>query len=393
MIGYAFDSIGFGMGDLLLIAFSILVGVWAVTTLKHDKRSRTITLVTVGLGLLALVPLVLFGLAFVALNDNAPAANETQQAAGLQSQAVNMGPIINTRLREAEPSFTADGRTMYFNCKSADICVSHLNGTWEEGNWTPPERLRAHINTGYQEVEPLINAAGDKLYFTSNRPSGRLKENLFLSPLVTNGFGVVNYLLMKLDFTVLGGLGFPHVWVSYKKDGVWSDPQNLNDVASEPPVNTGFADHCPFFSADGNEIFWTSIRPGGYGNNDIWTSRRVNGRWTKPENLGPNVNGPASEHHSIPAPDGRSLYVMSNRPGGFGGDDIYLTTRGDDGKWGPLVNQGPLINGPEDDRCPTLTTDGRIFVFDSNRAGGYGSRDLWWVYFKDVTIAETKKPE
>ncbi len=50
-----------------------------------------------------------------------------------------------------------------FDSIGADICISHLIGTWEEGNWTPPERLGAPISTGYEEVEPMINAAGDQL--------------------------------------------------------------------------------------------------------------------------------------------------------------------------------------------------------------------------------------
>jgi hypothetical protein len=207
-----------------------------------------------------------------------------------------------------------------------------------------------------------------------------------LSPFVTGSFFVVTYLVeAKLDASVFDGFGLGDVWVSYKINGGWSEPRNLKDVPGEPPVNTAFHDHCFSFSDDGNEAFWTSTRPGGFGGNDIWTSRRVNGRWTPPENLGPNVNSPGDEHHSIPTPDGKSLYVTSNRPGGHGGEDTYITTRGADGKWGPLVNLGRLINGPGDDRCPAWTPDGKIFLFDSTREAGFGGIDLWWVYFKDVT--------
>jgi len=327
----------------------------------------------------ALAPVASFGVA-------PGVANANIQGLGVRSQPVNIGSTINTAHREAEPSFTADGRTMYFNCNNADICVSHLIGTWEEGSWTPPQLLGAPISTEYEEVEPVINGAGDKLYFTSDRPHGSLKNVPFLSPLM-DVFKVVNTLVTAKPGgqPVLGGLGLDDVWVSYRINGVWTEPQNLNDVPGEPPINTVFYDHCLSFSADGNEAFWTSTRPGGLGGNDIWTSRRMDGKWTAPENLGSNVNGPANEHHSIPTPDGRSLYVTSNRPGGFGGDDIYVTTRGADGKWGPLVNLGSLVNGPGDDRCPTWTPDGKIFLFDSTRAAGFGSLDLWWVYFKDVT--------
>ena len=110
----------------------------------------------------------------------------------------------------------------------------------------------------------------------------------------------------------------------------------------------------------------------------------MDGKWTEAENLGPNVNRPGSEHHAIPTPDGRSLYITTTRAEGFGGEDIYVTTRGADGTWGPLVNLGPLVNGPGDDRCPVWTPDGKIFLFDSDRAGGFGSKDLWWVSFADV---------
>ena len=385
MIGYIFHSIGFGWGDLSLFVFSILAAVWVVRSWRRGSQSRTVKLVTGVVVLLALVPFLMLGLAFLRARSNAPAAITAQSAPGSQELAMNMGSSINTQFREAEPSFTADGRTMYFNCYNADICVSHLIGSWEEGNWTPPERLGAPISTGYLEIEPLINVTGDKLYFQSNRPAGDLQGNPLLSPFVTTSFFIPTYLAeSKLGVSVLDGFGLGDVWVSQKVNGVWSEPQNLNDVPGEPPVNTAFHDHCLSFSADGHEVFWTSTRPGGFGGNDIWTSRHVDGKWTQPENLGPNVNGPGDEHHSIPTPDGKSLYVTSLRDGGYGGDDTYITTRDEDGKWGPLVNLGPIINGPGDDRCPAWTPDGKIFLFDSTRGDGFGSLDLWWVYFEDV---------
>ena len=302
---------------------------------------------------------------------------------GPRTQPVSMGSIINSAHRETEPSFTADGRTMYFNCNSGDICVSHLIGTWEEGNWTPPERIGAPISTEYEEVEPVINATGDKLYFTSIRPESRGRIP-FLSPFM-DILRVVNTLANgKLERTFFGGLGLADVYVSYLDNGAWSNPQSLNDVTSEPPINTPFHDHCLFFSADGKEAFWTSTRPGGFGENDIWTSRLVGGQWTQPENLGPNVNGPETEHSPIPSPDGRSLYVTATRTEGFGDEDIYIATRGTDGAWGSLINLGPIVNGPGDDRCPVWTPDLKIFLFDSVREGGFGSRDIWWVYFEDV---------
>jgi WD40-like Beta Propeller Repeat len=349
-------------------------------------RSWAVRLLTALFVVLPVTLLVLRVLAPALASGVTPdAAGGNAQGPGGRTQAVNMGHTINTAMREAEPSFTADGRTMYFNCNNTDICVSHRTGTWEPGSWTPPELVGPPISTEYEEVEPVIDGAGDQLYFTSIRSQGFLKLVPFLSPFI-NVFEVVNTLATaKLGRSFFGGLGLEDVWVNYRINGVWSEPRNLSDVPDEPHINTPFDDHCLFFSADGNEAFRTSTRPGGFGDNDIWTSRRVNGAWTEPENLGPNVNGAGSEHTSIPTPDGRSRYVTSDRPSGYGGDDIYVTTRGTDGKWSPLVNLGPLVNGPGDDRCPAWTPDLKIFIFDSVRQGGFGGRDIWWVHFKDVT--------
>jgi hypothetical protein len=332
----------------------------------------------------ALALLALRAVAQVGAVGAAPVTGAAADSADGRSQAVSLGPAINTAMREAEPSFTADGRTMVFNCYNGDLCLSHLIGTWEAGSWTPPERLGAPINTEYEEVEPIISRAGDKLYFMSRRPTGRLSGIPFLSPFL-NVVRVADALATpRLGYSLSGGLGLSDVYISYKVDGAWSEPLNLNDAAGEPPINTAFDDHCLSFSADGDEAFWTSTQPGGLGDNDLWTSRRVDGKWTEPENLGPSVNGPESEHHSIPTPDGQSLYVTATRPIGFGEEDIYITTRGAEGEWRPLVNLGPLINGPGDDRCPAWTPDHRIFLFDTVGADGSGARDIAWVYFAEV---------
>ncbi|QCO98001.1 hypothetical protein FCN77_10100 [Arthrobacter sp. 24S4-2] len=293
-----------------------------------------------------------------------------------------MGPVINTSHREAEATFTADGRTMYFNCDDYDICISQLTGTWARGQWTTPQLLGARVSTAYLEVEPWITPAGDKLYFNSNRPFDDGDSLPGLSMYVDTLGLITTVTTDRLGFSLFGGLGEDELWVSRLVDGAWSEPGNLDDVGGEPPINTSFADHCLAFSADGNEAYWTSNRPGGLGGDDIWTSRRVDGKWTSAENLGANVNGPRGEHHSIPTPDGRALYVSSNRTGGFGGEDIYVSTREPNGRWGRLVNAGPSVNGPGNDRCGAWTSDGSVFLFDSDRVGGFGSKDIWWVQVK-----------
>jgi hypothetical protein len=298
----------------------------------------------------------LAGSGFTEGSESTTQAVTTGGAVESPIEVVNFGPVINTKLRQAEPSFSTDGKTMYFNCQvrpdrsGNDICVSRLVGTLENGDWTPPEVVAPGVISLKEtfDAEPLISTDGKKLFFVStNRP---------------------------------GGYGETDIWYSENVEGVWQPPKNLG-----PPFNTPFSDHCLMFSADENEAFWTSTRPGGFGGNDIWTSRKLNGVWQEAVNLGPNVNSPQSDHHSLPSPDGKSLYVTSARPGGFGGEDIYVTTRDTTGAWGPLINLGSLVNTDKDDRCPSLTPDLRIFMFDSAREGGYGDKDLWWVYYDKVS--------
>ncbi len=224
-----------------------------------------------------------------------------------QSEPVNMGPAINTVNREAEATFTEDSKTMYYNCSHGlnandnDICVSFF----VDGEWTVGDVVGPPISTSYMEVEPYISLDGNKLQFMSNRP---------------------------------GGLGGMDIWVSEKVDGVWQPPVDL-----PAPINSPFNDHCLYYTGpDENTGYLTSNRPGGYGGNDIYSVHRVNGVWQTPVNLGPNVNTSSSDHHGMISPDGKSIYFNSDRPGGFGGEDIYISTMDKHGVFGPAVNVTPL---------------------------------------------------
>jgi hypothetical protein len=270
-------------------------------------------------------------------------------SARAQVSPVNLGPVVNSAARDAEPTFTADGGTMYFNCfgraggSGNDICVTRR----VSGVWTEPEVVEAVSTEEYSEVEPLLSPDGTKLYIMSNRPNG---------------------------------MGSADIWVSELVDGEWSEPTNLG-----APINSPYMDHCLYFAGpDWSVAFWTSTRPGGFGGNDIWTSERIDGVWQDAVNLGPNVNTAATEHHSLPTPDGRSLYVTAVRPDGLGGEDIYVTTRGVDGVWGPLVNLGATVNSERDDRCPAFSPDHTTFYFDSEREGGQGDKDLWSIPYEVI---------
>ena len=99
--------------------------------------------------------------------------------------------------------------------------------------------------------------------------------------------------------------------------------------------------------------------------------------WSEPENLGAVVNTSGRDIMPALSADGRALYFVSDREGGFGGNDIWVTQKTHDGEWGGPVNLGELVNSTAEENNPALSTDGRLLFFDSNRPGGYGRLDVY----------------
>jgi hypothetical protein len=162
----------------------------------------------------------------------------------------------------------------------------------------------------------------------------------------------------------------------------WSAPINLG-----PPVNSAFAEQNPFISKDGLSLYFTCFNcPGNIGGSDIWVSQRAsaNDPWGTPQNLGPNINTSAGESGPALSSDGHRLYFVSNRPGGFGGNDIYVSRRQnkrDDFAWQPPVNLGSGVNTLADEQGPEYFEDDKTGIitlyFVSNRPGGLGGSDIY----------------
>ena len=105
--------------------------------------------------------------------------------------------------------------------------------------------------------------------------------------------------------------------------------------------------------------------------------------WTTPVNLGLPINTASNEMQIGIAPNGKSLYVASNRAGGVGDQDIWVSSKQPDGTWGPLVNLGAVINSSALEASPTLSLDGHWLYFASRRPGGYGGLDCWRSFRSD----------
>ena len=218
-------------------------------------------------------------------------------------------------------------------------------------DWSAAVNLGPIVNSTVEETDPFITKNGLSLYFSSPRP---------------------------------GGYGGYDIWVSQRAsvDDPWGPPQNLG-----PTINTAASEGRPLLSVDGHRLYFTSDRPGEYGGNDIYVTRRHNKRddfaWRTPENLGPGVNSFASDHNGSLFEDDETgattFYFESDRLGTF---DIFASTLQADETFGPAVLVEEL-SSPANDRRPMVRRDGLEMFLVSNRPGsilnpvGASSLDLW----------------
>lgn len=136
-------------------------------------------------------------------------------------------------------------------------------------------------------------------------------------------------------------------------------------------------DRHPFVSKDGRTLYFASNRPGGAGNYDIWVSNRQGTGWSTPRNLGIEINTPFDENSPYVNKDNTRLYFASNGRVGLGGFDIFVSSF-NDGTWSAPVNVGRPINSNADELGSTWLRNDSLVYFTSNRENGAGSYDIYW---------------
>lgn len=136
-------------------------------------------------------------------------------------------------------------------------------------------------------------------------------------------------------------------------------------------LNTRYDEWDPTLSPDGETIYFSSTRSGGYGGSDVWYSKKINGEWSNPKNIGPDINDVYNETVDNISPDGNTLFLSGNFEGTFGNFDIYTSSKTKDG-WGDLEHfPMPINTGYTDESC-NLSSDGNVLIFTSDRPGGVG---------------------
>ncbi len=266
----------------------------------------------------------------------------------------NLGPTVNSSSHETEPYISADGLSLFCNGDRPgglggwDIWVT-TRATIED-EWGTPVNLGPTINSSGNDYVPSMMADNLTLFFCSSRSGGQGRSDIYVTTRETTG-------------------------------DPWGVPMNLGPIINSPEGDSAR------ISADGLELYISSGRPSEFGDGDIWVSTRAttNEPWLEPVILGPPVNSTFSEEYSCISFDGLALFFSSAsfgspRPNGFGDSDIWMATRKTkNAEWGEPVNLGPTINTPYTERAPSISADGSMLYFASNRPGTVGGAqlDLW----------------
>jgi Tol biopolymer transport system component len=256
---------------------------------------------------------------------------------------------VSTERRELNAAFTPDGGTFFFSRSGRGPDTRILMLTVAGGVWGVPFPApfgRADAS----DVDMFATADGSQLLFCSDRPR---PGQAVVAPAADTPPGDSD------------------IWVARKEGNDWGPATWLG-----PEVNTsGADDYYPTLTQSGT-LYFSSNRPGGLGENDIYRVSRLNGRWTTPENLGAPINTPGREFDPFISPDETYLVFASERPGGFGASDLYVSARNRDGSWTRPVNLGPRVNSAFGDYTPMVSPDGRYLFLTS---GAPGCDDLYWV--------------
>jgi outer membrane protein OmpA-like peptidoglycan-associated protein len=163
------------------------------------------------------------------------------------------------------------------------------------------------------------------------------------------------------------------------KNGNWTAPQTIS-----PKINTRYNEGTCTISADGRQLIFTSCL-GMNGRCDLFESRKTGDTWSAPKNLGQQVNSAAWESQPSLSADGRVLYFVSDRKGGIGRADIYVSVQNSPGEWTRAANLGPGINTAYDERSPFIHANGRTLFFATNGRPGFGGYDIFWSDLADST--------
>lgn len=271
------------------------------------------------------------------------------------------------------------------------------------------ENLGLKVNSASEEGYPVITPDDKTLFFSSKRidlsglKPGEEPEDVFEDIYVsvkTNGAWSTSKKVgrglntfkhdaplsvsadgKKLFFYRTDKNNSTDIYYIEYKDTVWSSPRPFTR-ANSPSWETGAC-----ISPDGKKFYFSSDRPGGYGGMDIYMCTLTEKGWGVPKNIGPEINSEWDEEAPQIMPDGITMYFSNNGPKSIGGLDIFKTVLKET-LWSMPQNIGFPINTPEHEVHISLTSDGKKGYFSSNKSDSYGEDDIYMIDFPELAMPE-----
>jgi len=189
-----------------------------------------------------------------------------------------------------------------------------------------------------------------------------------------------------LIFTGLTENRDENIYVTHRIPGGWDVPEEISKS-----INTSNNEGTCSISADGRTLVLTACnRPDSYGGCDLYISHKQGNDWSTPQNVGENINSRNWESQPSLSADGRMLYFASDRRGGLGKSDIWVSVLKDKGQWSDPKNLGSLINTPDDENAPFIHANGRTLFYASNGLTGMGGFDIFLSEKADTTWTAPK---
>jgi hypothetical protein len=268
------------------------------------------------------------------------------------SAPVNLGALVNSTASDQGPAISKDGLSLYITSNRAgglggfDMYVSQRASV--DDPWSSPVNLGPTVNTAFDEGNQAFSRDGHYLFFQSKRP---------------------------------GGLGGVDLWVAYREhthdDFDWQTPVNLGAAINSPADDNG-----PTYFENEDDgpplLYFGSLRAGGVGGADIYVSTQLADGSFGAATLVTELSSTANENRPSIRHDGLEIFFQSNRSGSIGGGDLWTATRADTlDPWSTPVNLGSPINSASVEQNAYLSSDGKTLLFSSDRAGGFGGLDLY----------------
>ncbi|MDN3670026.1 OmpA family protein [Echinicola jeungdonensis] len=234
------------------------------------------------------------------------------------------------------------------------------------------EELKA--SQGYQDIARQLRFIEKEIQNAKSIEKEKLEKPL-------NNFKLQYFPVLTADskrifFTKRDGLARSEnedIFVANWQNGHWTQPEPLSKT-----INTINNEGTCTISADGKILIYTSCdAPDSFGSCDLYVAYKVNGLWQKPRNMGEKVNSRYWDSQPSLSADGSILFFSSNRRGGCGGNDIWYTMRMDDGTWSEPVNVGEVVNTVYDEVSPFIYFNNELLFFASNGHIGFGGMDLF----------------